>query len=91
LTFSQRPNEGLSAADAGLAINPDDPPLHFARGVAENNLGGYQQGMSDVQQAIRLSPRDPRIGLWQSSLGDAELGLGHLDAAMSYGGNWVTV
>jgi hypothetical protein len=26
LTISQRANEGLSAADAGLSINPDDPP-----------------------------------------------------------------
>ena len=28
LTVSQRANEGLSAAEAGLAINPDDPPLY---------------------------------------------------------------
>ncbi len=31
---------------------------------------------------MRLSPRDPRIGLWQVTFGDAELGLGHLDAAI---------
>ena len=31
---------------------------------------------------MRLSPRDPRIGLWQVNLGDAELGLGHFDAAI---------
>ena len=82
LTVSQRANEGLSAADAGLAINPDDPPLYRARGSAELALGRYEQAISDVQQAIRLSPRDPRIGLWLVSLGDAELGLGHLDAAI---------
>ena len=82
LTVSQRANEGLSAADAGLAINPDDPPLYRARGSAELALGRYEQAISDVQQAIRLSPRDPRIGLWLVTLGDAELGLGHLDAAI---------
>jgi tetratricopeptide (TPR) repeat protein len=82
LVDTQRVNEGLSAADAGLAINPDDPPLHRARGFAENALGHYEQAISDVQQAMRLSPRDPRIGLWLVDWGNAELGLGHLDAAI---------
>jgi adenylate cyclase len=82
LTISQRANEGLSAADAGLAVNPDDPPLHRARGTAQIVLGRYEQAISDVQQAIRLSPRDPRIGLWLVDLGNAELGLGHFDRAV---------
>jgi adenylate cyclase len=82
LTDSQRANEGLNAADAGLAIHPDDPPLHRARGFAETALGRYEQAISDVQQAMRLSPRDPRIGLWLVDFGNAELGLGHLGAAI---------
>ena len=82
LTVSQRPNEGLSAAEAGLAIKPDDPPLYRARGAAELVLGRYEQAISDVQQAIRLSPRDPRFGLWLVTLGDAELGLRHFDTAI---------
>jgi adenylate cyclase len=82
LTSSQRPNEGLSAAEAGLAIKPDDPPLYRARGNAELVLGRYEQAISDVEHAMRLSPRDPRIGLWLVALGDAELGLGHVDAAV---------
>ena len=47
-TISQRPNEGLSAAEAGLAIKPDDPPLYRARGNAELVLGRYEQAISDV-------------------------------------------
>jgi adenylate cyclase len=82
LTNSRRANEGLSAAEAGLAIKPDVPPLYRARGAAELVLGRYEQAISDVQQAMRLSPRDPRIGLWQVDLGNAELGLGHFDAAV---------
>ncbi len=60
LTISQRANEGLSAADAGLAINPDDPPLYRARSLAELGLGRYEQAITDVQQAIRLRRR-PKI------------------------------
>jgi adenylate cyclase len=35
-----------------------------------------------IRQAMRLSPRDPLIGLWHGYLGDAELGLGNFDAAI---------
>jgi adenylate cyclase len=82
LTYSQHANEGLNVAEAGLAINPDDPPLYRARGTALLVLGHYEQAISDVQQAMRLSPRDPVIGLWLATSGDAELGLGHFDAAI---------
>jgi adenylate cyclase len=82
LTLSGHANEGLGAANAGLAIKPDDPPLYRARGYAELQLGRYEQAISDVRQAMRLSPRDPRIGLWLDDLGNAELGLGHFEAAV---------
>ena len=82
LSITGRANEDLSAAVAGLAVQPDDAPLYRARGLAEIALGRYEQGIADVQQAMRLSPRDPRIGLWLANLGDAELGLGHLGGAL---------
>ena len=82
LNGSRRPNEGLRAADEGLAINPNYAPLYNARGYAEMDLGQYDQAKSDILQAMRLSPRDPAMGLWRSSLGDAEIGLGHFDAAI---------
>ena len=67
LDGSNRPNEGLRAADEGLAINPNYAQLYNARGYAEINLGQYGQAKSDLLQAMRLSPRDPAIGLWQTS------------------------
>ena len=58
------------------------PRCSDARAYAEISLGQFEQAKSDVQQAMRLSPRDPAIGLLALSLGDAELGLGHFDAAI---------
>ena len=52
------------------------------RASAENYLGQFEQARADVQQAMRLSPRDPRIGNWHNLMADAELGLGHFDAAI---------
>jgi TolB-like protein len=82
LSSGNHPVEGLRAADAGLAINPNDALLHAARGLAEDYLGHFDQGLSEVRQAMRLSPRDPNTGAWHNFASFAELGLGHFDAAI---------
>jgi adenylate cyclase len=82
LTNGNHPIEGLRAAEAGLAVNPNDAGLHAARGLAENYLGHFEQGIAEVQQAMRLSPRDPSTGAWHDFEAEAELGLGHFDAAI---------
>ena len=82
LTMLGRPSEGLGAAGAGLAVNPNYVPLLMPRAVAENSLGRYEQAKADAQLAIRLSPRDPWLGPFHGMIGSAELGLGHVDAAI---------
>ena len=59
LSISHRFDEALSAANAGLAVNPNNPNVYAARAIAEISLGHFDQAKSDVQQAIRLSPHDP--------------------------------
>jgi len=82
LAISLRPNDGLRVADAGLVINPNSAYLYAIRGIAETYLRQFEQSKSDVEQAMRLSPRDPRIGQWHNFMAGAELGLGHFDAAI---------
>jgi tetratricopeptide (TPR) repeat protein len=77
-----RPNEALRIADAELAINPNYAPAYAYRAVAESALGQFEQAKSDVREAMRLSPRDPRIGFFHDIMANAELGLGHFDAAI---------
>jgi tetratricopeptide (TPR) repeat protein len=77
LSLSHRPQEGLAAADAGLAINPNFVMLFVPRVLAELSLGRYEQAKADAQLAMRLSPRDPSLGTFHLFTGDAELGLGH--------------
>jgi adenylate cyclase len=52
------------------------------RGMAESALGSFEQAKSDVRQAMRLSPRDPRAGLWHFAMGGVEIEQGHNDAAI---------
>ena len=65
LAVTGRASEALRAADSGLAINPNSAPLLDARTLAEIVLGRFEQAKSDAQQAMQLSPRDPKsqIGL----------------------------
>jgi adenylate cyclase len=80
--FRSHPNESLAAADAGLAINPNSALLYGARSVVEVYLDRLEQAKSDAQEAMRLSPRDPRIGLWHFFVGLAEFGQGRYDASV---------
>jgi adenylate cyclase len=82
LALTKRANEAVASADAGLAIDPNFVRLYVARALAENFLGRFEQAISDVQHAMRLSPHDPEVGVWRGLLGMAELGQQHYDAAV---------
>jgi TolB-like protein len=82
LSLSHRANEALGVADAGLAINPNFAQLYAARDRAELSLGRLEQAKSDLQQAVRLSPRDPDLGRWHMFMGNIELNMKHFDVSI---------
>jgi adenylate cyclase len=82
LTMTGRPKEGLRVADAALAVNPNYAAEYSYRALAETNLGQNEQAKADLQQAMRLSPLDPRMGAFLDKMGWTELGLGDFDAAI---------
>ena len=81
---ARRPNEALNAAEAGLAVNPNYAALYGSRSSAEMSLGRFEQAITDAQRAMRLSPRDPIIGVWHVLWADAELGRGNYDVAIEH-------
>ena len=48
-------------------------------------LGRYEQGMSNLEQAMRISPRDSSIGVWHMDMGRDLLALRRTDAAVQEG------
>jgi tetratricopeptide (TPR) repeat protein len=74
LAESRRADEALRVADAGLAVSPNITYLYMARVMAELDLGRFDDAKSDMQQAIRLSPRDPFVTFFHTGVGDAEIG-----------------
>jgi adenylate cyclase len=82
LMQSHHAKEAVDVADAGLAVDPNSARLYVQRGMAETALGSFEQAKSDIQQAMRLSPGDPRAGLWHFAMGGVEIEQGHNDAAI---------
>jgi len=82
LLFSNRPSEAFDVANAGLAHNPNSAEVYSSRANAATSIGRFEQAKSDAQQALRLNPRGPGTGYTYLFLGNAELGLGHFDAAI---------
>jgi tetratricopeptide (TPR) repeat protein len=81
LAMTKRAAEAVAAADTGLAINPNFARLYVARASAELWLGRNEQAISDVKQAMRLSPHDPEVGWWHGVLGIAEFNMQHYQEA----------
>ena len=79
---AHRLDEAFSIANAGLAVNPNDPSLYQARAAPEIALGRFDEAKSDLQRAIRLSPRDPFAAFSYTELGDIEIGSGRPEAAI---------
>ncbi|HEX9167745.1 MAG TPA: hypothetical protein VF886_02290, partial [Roseiarcus sp.] len=69
LAMTGRSNEALRVADTEVAINPNYAAAYSYRAVAETNLAKFEQSKADLQQAMRLSPLDPRMGAFLDKLG----------------------
>ena len=82
LVETGRPNQALDVTDIGLAINPNDVLLYMPRASAENALGRFEQARTDAARAMWLSPRDFLNTTFLMIAGDAEINLGHFDAAI---------
>jgi adenylate cyclase len=83
LGMSRRFDEALGVTDVGLAVNPNFLPLYVPRAHVENSLGRHEQAKADAERAMRLSPRDPFLGVFHVDVGDAEISLGRFDAAIN--------
>jgi adenylate cyclase len=75
--------EAKSIAEAALQHNPNLAPLYAMLSVINTGRGDYEQAKSDIEQAMRLSSRDPQLGLWEFLYGRADLGLGRYAEAIN--------
>ena len=78
-------NEIISEAEASLRADPSFAGAYLPMAVAEGLLGDHERAISDLKQAMRISPRDSSIGVWYMQLGLEFLALGRYEEAIEEG------
>jgi adenylate cyclase len=78
-------NEIIAEGEAALRADPSYARAYWAMSHGEMLLGRYEQAMADLQQAMRISPRDGNRGFWHMAMGKQLLALRQYDAAVQEG------
>ena len=91
IMFKAKPDDTVSAteiiseAEASLRAAPSFASAYLPLAVGEGLLGRHEQAISDLKQAMRISPRDTNIGIWYMEMGRQLLALGRYDEAILEG------
>ncbi len=91
IMFKAKPDDAASAAEiiseaeASLRADPSLANAYMPMAFGESLLGHHEESISDLKQAMRISPRDSHIGLWHMDMGRQLLALGRYDAAIQEG------
>jgi tetratricopeptide (TPR) repeat protein len=78
-------NEIIAEAEATLRADPSYARAYWAMSHGEMLLARYEQAMSHLEQAMRISPRDGNRGFWHMAMGKQLLALRRYDAAVQEG------
>jgi TolB-like protein len=73
LRASRRNEQAIQEYQEALAFNPSWADALADLGMCKMWVGSHDEGIALREQAIRLSPRDPHIGLWYFRIGLAHL------------------
>jgi tetratricopeptide (TPR) repeat protein len=75
--------EAIPEYEAVLALNRNSPFTLYCVGQCKLYTGSIEEAIRLVEQAIRLSPHDPQLGLWYWQIGFAHLLQSRIDEAIS--------
>ncbi len=78
LQARRAPEAALREFELAISLDPAFPPPYARAGLMKIYLGRAEEAQALVAEAIRLSPRDPRLDQFYSFLGLADLLLGKL-------------
>jgi tetratricopeptide (TPR) repeat protein len=82
LSFA-RHEEGIAEAELAVSLDPNSAIAHSALGMARAWGGQPREAMAPLQTAMRLSPFDPRMPAWRSTMARAHYLVGDYPAAVS--------
>jgi TolB-like protein/Flp pilus assembly protein TadD len=76
------PEGALLEYDAALEIDPNSPAAYASKGIALVTAGRAREGVSPLQIALRLSPKDPAASNWHFFLCHAHVHVHQYDEAV---------
>jgi adenylate cyclase len=77
--------EIISESEASLRADPSLANALLTKAVGNEFLAHYEQGILDLKQAVRISPRDSSIGVWYMQMGRELLALSRYNEAIEEG------
>jgi tetratricopeptide (TPR) repeat protein len=82
--YTNRPIQAIAEFERALALNPNLAQSRANIGQAKLFDGRAEETERDVNEALRLSPRDQRAWLWMTYLGNAKMQLGMNEDAVNW-------
>jgi len=82
LRVQRRCAEAIPEYEMLLALNRNSVGALAAMGRCKIYVGPIEEAIPLLEQAIRISPRDPQIGNWYWRIGEAYLLQSHVDDAI---------
>jgi TolB-like protein len=74
--------EAMQEDDLALTLDPNLTPAYNNKANAFNALGQPEKALPQIGEAVRRSPLDPQLGIWNLVLGRAYLLLGRWNEAI---------
>jgi tetratricopeptide (TPR) repeat protein len=79
-----RVEQGIAECERALAINRNVALAHATIGMFKVSVGRAEETEAHVQEALRLSPRDPTAFYWLMFVGVAKFRLGRSEEALRW-------
>ena len=82
LEAQKRLDEAAREYETTLTLDRNLAAAYAHMGYIKRSIGSPEEAIPPLEQAIRVSPRDPDIGTWYEVIGRADLMQGHIDEAV---------
>ena len=83
LDYRGQIDEAIDAAEIAIALDPNLAGAYGWLGRLYAKAGRPERTAALVEQAMRLSPRDPNTANWLYQIGSSQLQMGHYDQAIA--------
>jgi TolB-like protein/class 3 adenylate cyclase/Flp pilus assembly protein TadD len=82
LRAQRRFEEAIPEYEAAASLNPNWVNALHAIGQCKLFTGSIEEAIPFIEQATRLSPRDPQLGIWHNQIGQVHLLQSRVDEAI---------